>query len=141
MFDALSADQVGRAYRTITEQLARLPGVSAEHARHISTVLERKRWGIFGRRLRLTFMSGDWSSFDLAAEFLREQGKLSYGKRMRIFLAKRRERIPILIRMIQKLLRQQQKQRAARRSGRPLGTVEDLVRFYSSVAAGRTRLK
>src|SRR5438093_10966084 len=38
MFDALSADQVGRAYRTITEQLARLPGVSAEHARHISTV-------------------------------------------------------------------------------------------------------
>jgi len=91
-----------------------------------------------GIRLRSSFLNGDWDSFDQAAEFLSERDSLSFGKAMRIFLAKRRNHNSMPLRAFQHLLRLQHSRRMRRLSGGSFSTLEGIVRSYSSSSFGRT---
>ena len=139
MFDTLSADQFGTAYRITAERLARLPSVPPAEARRIAAILERKRRGIMSQRLRSSFLSDEWDSFGQAADFLSQQGRLSWGKRMRVFVAMRRKRNPILLRAVQGLLRRQRSLRLARRRGGSVPTIEGIVQKYGGVLSNGPR--
>ena len=132
IFDTLSADQFAEAYRITVEKLACLPGVPASEARRIAAILERERRGIMSQRLRSSFLSDDWDSFDQAADFLSRQGSLTWGKRMRVFVAKQRRQNPALLRAVQGLLRGQRFLRLARRSGGSVPTIEGIVQMYGT---------
>jgi len=137
IFDTLSADQFAEAYRITAERLARFPGVPASEARFIAAILERKRQGIMSQRLRSSFLSGDWDSFDQAAEFLSRQGRLTWGKKMRVFVAKQRKNNPAMVRAVQGLLRGQRFLRLARRKGGSVATMEGIVQRYGAVLSDR----
>jgi len=129
----MSLDQMATACRVTAERLAGHPAIPAPEAERITALMEGKLAGMMRSRMRSSFANGDWSTFEQAAEFMARRGSLSSGKRLGIFLARRRDRLRLPLAAVQGFLRLRTRLRKTLRClGGAFATVEDVVRLYSA---------